>query len=115
VHGPSPSAKIPLGVRQHLYQRVRSTISFARRLSRVTDVGGDVAERLLARQRREDAFAVVTDDEAKLALDTLAAHRDVLGSRVERVLHELRDGLARVGLATREPAYELEGVGRFEL
>jgi hypothetical protein len=80
----------------------------------VADVLGEVAERFLAAHFRDDAVAVVVDDEAEVPLDALAGHRDSRRAGVDAVLDQLRDRLARVGLAAGEPADEVEGIVRLE-
>lgn len=79
-------------------------------LARVADVGGDGGERVLAGQLRQHADPVVEDGEHRLAALAEALDGDVRGLLVERVLHQLGDGLARVRLAARQVANELEGV-----
>lgn len=79
-------------------------------LSGVPDVGGDRGERVLSRQVRDHAEPVVENGEHGLARVAKSFDRDLGGLLVERVLHQLGDGFARVGLAAREVTNELEGV-----
>lgn len=84
-------------------------------LAAVADVGGDVAQGFGTVELRDHPLAVVEDPEAG---DLPLAHpgdADRTGARVQAVLHQLRQGLARVGLGEGEPADELERVVDLDL
>ncbi len=76
----------------------------------MADMGGDVAQRLLPRELRNDPFAVVEDLQARSSLLANASNTNMPSPGIEAILHELGQGLARVGLTQREPADELEGI-----
>ena len=73
-------------------------------LDRVANVGGDVLEvgqiPLIAR----DAVAVILDREVMSVVLLAADDGDVLRVGIDRVLHELRDGLERIALREGDDA-----------
>ncbi|HET8539743.1 MAG TPA: hypothetical protein VFL83_07710 [Anaeromyxobacter sp.] len=77
-------------------------------------VGRHEPKRLLATEGRQNALAVVANDQRGPAAQAPPFHRHVAGARIDRVLHELGDGLARVRLRAGEPADEIERVGGAE-
>jgi hypothetical protein len=83
-------------------------------LSRAADVRRDVAQRLVALEAGEDALSVVPDRDRRTATHPPPGDDDVAGVRVDRVLHQLGDRLAWVRLRPRQPADEIERVGRTE-
>ena len=83
-------------------------------LSRAPDVRRDVAERILAAETRQDALAVVADGERRTAAQPPPRNDDVARVRVDGVLDQLRDRLARVRLRPGQPADEIERIGRTE-
>ena len=74
------------------------------------DVGGDESERLLATEPGQHALPVVAHHQGGAAAQPPALDGDVVRVRVDRVLHELRHRLSRIGLGAGEPADEVEGV-----
>lgn len=79
-------------------------------LARVTDVRREVLERGAPLHLRQHALAVVADNEAHAPADPLSSQLYVTRAGIERVLDELRDRLARIGLAAREPTNQLERI-----
>ena len=84
-------------------------------LSTVTNVRGDVAERLGAIHLRDDTLTVVHDLETGLAVLTGSGDMDPMGSGIQAILNELGECFARVRLAESQPPYELEGIMDTEL
>ena len=80
-------------------------------LSRVPDVRRQVLERRVPLEIRQHPFAVVLNRQADGAPHAVPAHDDDARVRVERVLHQLGDGLPGIALAPREPANQLERIG----
>ena len=73
-------------------------------------MGRDVTKSIGPFELRNYPLAVVLDLQAG---DALLAHpddADVPCVRIQAVLHQLREGLSRIGLAKGEPAHELEGI-----
>src|SRR5207249_4114044 len=83
-------------------------------LSRVADVRGDVGERLGSHELRDHALAVVEHVERRDAVLAKASDADLPRPGVHRVLHQLGERLARIGLRASKPADELERIGRLE-
>jgi len=81
-------------------------------LARVADVCGEVAQRLLAGQLGDDAFAVVVDGEQGQASMPSAGNPDLRRLGIERVLDELGHRFSRIALASRKPADEIERIRR---
>jgi len=78
--------------------------------SRGADVRGDEAERLLAIERRQHAFAIVPHDQRRAATQAATLDGDAARARIDGVLHQLGNGLPRVGLRSGEPADQVERV-----
>lgn len=80
-------------------------------LAGVAHVGGDVGERLATVQLRDDSLTVVANVQCGDA--TLAQPRDgdpACGG-VNRVLYQLGERLARIGLRACQPTDQLERIG----
>jgi hypothetical protein len=69
----------------------------------MSNVGRDGAQRLVAGALRHDPVAVVADDQRRSAPEPPPLDPHLPRVRVQGVLHQLRDGLARIALAAREP------------
>jgi len=84
-------------------------------LAGVADVRGYRAQRRLAGQLRDNPFTVVADQERGCPTHPAALNHHAPRVRVERVLDQLRNRLARVTLTAGEPSDEVERIGRPEL
>ena len=61
-----------------------------------------------------DVLVPTVTDKIDSAVLAHAGDADPARLRVDRVLHELRQGLAGIGLRAGQPADELEGIGRLQ-
>jgi hypothetical protein len=84
-------------------------------LDRVADVRGDVLEVGKAVGVARHAVAVVTDREVVLAVLAPARDRNSLGTCVDAVLDELRDGLQGIALRERDDANRVPVVADAQL
>src|ERR1044071_8194152 len=80
-------------------------------LVRTPDMRGDVAQRDFAVFVRTNPIAVVAHNKRRAAATPSALHNDLARVGVDRVLHELGHRLARIALAAREPADQIERIG----